>query len=121
MSTAFRERRKNGKIQSKFWRREAESNRRIAALQAAALPLGHRALEKSVPVPIPKNCTQIARTTPIYVDCFPSKPLKTMSRGVFRKVLQTFALPLGDRAPGSGKNQAHKLWHSRSDSFRAKS
>jgi hypothetical protein len=37
------------------------------------------------------------------------------------KVLQTFALPLGDRAPGSGKNQAHKLWHSRSDSFRAKS
>jgi hypothetical protein len=35
--------------------------------------------------------------------------------------LQTFALPLGDRATESGKNQAHKLWHSRSDSFRAKS
>src|SRR5580704_4578634 len=68
-----------------------------------------------------QDCTQIARTTPIYVDCFPSKPLKTMSRGVFRKVLQTFALPLGDRATVSGKNQAHKLWHSRSDSFRAKS
>ena len=26
------------------------------------------------------------------------------------KVLQTFALPLGDRATESGKNQAHKLW-----------
>jgi hypothetical protein len=66
MFTAFRERRKNGKSSSsKFhecgivWRRGRESNPRIAALQAAALPLGHRALEKSAPESIPKTVPKL--------------------------------------------------------------
>ena len=38
---------KSEELRADFWRRGAESNRRIEVLQTSALPLGYRALEQS--------------------------------------------------------------------------